>query len=400
MINLKNCIISLQCSWIKRVTQHWSDTWRYDLKLACYGNVLLADKNTFIQAEHPVMYNICSSFGMFKNEFFKINNNFEKAHIFKNPMFKRGINDNGILCENFFGRNLEFSEYGKIAKLRFEDFFDRGRAKLLEVLNEEYDVNFSLVTYMRVHGALQFYKNKIGVTEPAPEQSLEFFLRSFKKGSKPFRRILEYREFSGLKIAELNLVTTFVTITGCERPNTTILRKCWGEWNNSFLPNIIREFLYKFRSNSLGLNSRVQHFVPNHDSRCTLCLTANQHNGPFEQETFLHVFFTCPVTSTYRNAIIEELFPEILPCTEQIKKQFWFFGEWHDNTYNSLVGSTVSLVNFAIWKMKLKKELYPVSSFKGEICSGIFKIIKLSSKIRDAKNAANFHICRREFHPP
>jgi hypothetical protein len=32
LINIRDYIISLQCAWIKRVTQHWGDNWRYDLK--------------------------------------------------------------------------------------------------------------------------------------------------------------------------------------------------------------------------------------------------------------------------------------------------------------------------------------------------------------------------------
>jgi hypothetical protein len=49
--------------------------------------------------------------------------NFKKALIFRNPYFRRGRNDDRMLCERFFGNN--FGELKKIAKLKFEDLFNR-----------------------------------------------------------------------------------------------------------------------------------------------------------------------------------------------------------------------------------------------------------------------------------
>jgi len=345
------------------------------------------------------MYNICSSFGAFKNKFFKINNNFEKAHILKNAMFKRGARDGGILCESFFGRNLPLDEKVKIAKLKFEDFFDHRRAKQLETLNEEFNLNFSLVTYMRIHEALQFYKNSRRGNEPKLSQSLDWFLKSFEKGSKPYRRILETRENSNLDILSLNLVTTFCNTISCPKPEAAVLRQCWGDWNNSFYTNRCREFLFKFQGNILGTNQRESKFVDGHDPRCTLCVRSNQI-GPHDQETFLHVFFSCPVLLKYRNVIIERLFPELLGQEEQTLKLFWFFGLMPNNKKNLFTGSVISLANFLIWERKLLKGCVPVTVFLSDIEYNIFKLIKSSTKIREAKIAANYVICRREFKPP
>jgi hypothetical protein len=63
MINIKDYITSLQCAWVKRVTQHWGDMWRFDLKKMCYGNPLIADSGTFDPVRNLVLHNICSSFG-------------------------------------------------------------------------------------------------------------------------------------------------------------------------------------------------------------------------------------------------------------------------------------------------------------------------------------------------
>ena len=44
----------------------------------------------------------------------------------------------------------------KIAKLKYEDFFTRGVSKTLDEINREYDLDFTLVDYMRINGSLQF----------------------------------------------------------------------------------------------------------------------------------------------------------------------------------------------------------------------------------------------------
>jgi hypothetical protein len=113
LIKLRDFIISLQCSWIKRVTQHWGNNWRYDLKAKCFGNPLIAGEGTFTMHENPILHNICKSFGIFKKEFSNKEDNFKKALIFRNPYFRRGRNDDRMLCKRFFGNN--FGKFEKIA---------------------------------------------------------------------------------------------------------------------------------------------------------------------------------------------------------------------------------------------------------------------------------------------
>jgi hypothetical protein len=71
---------------------------------------------------------------------------------------------------------------------KYEDFFVRNGTKTLHSVNLEYDLNLSLVTYMRLHEALAFYSRQYDNNE-GPSQSLQFFIKTFDKGSKPFRRI-------------------------------------------------------------------------------------------------------------------------------------------------------------------------------------------------------------------
>ncbi len=61
-------------------------------------------------------------------------------------MIRRGANDNGLLCENFFGRNNSYETFSKIAKLKYEDLFVRNGTKTLNSVNIEFDLNLTLVT--------------------------------------------------------------------------------------------------------------------------------------------------------------------------------------------------------------------------------------------------------------
>jgi hypothetical protein len=292
LINLKEFVISLQCSWIKRVTQHWGDNWRFDVKAKCYGNVLIANSQTFQVQENPILSNICTSFGKFSAEFTNKDDNFKKAFIFRNPFFRRGRNDERILCERFFGLNgNDHLELRKLAKLKYEDFFVRRAAKSLDELNREYELNFTLVTYMRLHEALQYavdrQANANVVTNPT--QSLEFFLKSFERGSKPFHRILQSKERSKWKIENLNTVRTFCEITTVTQPPNDVIRACWGEWNKNYFSNRCREFIYKFRNNILGLMlGFVNLFRTLSQSAASALLIKNL--GLFTQKLF-HIYF-------------------------------------------------------------------------------------------------------------
>jgi hypothetical protein len=398
LINLKNFITALQCTWVKRVTQHWGDTWRFDLKAKCYGNPLIANEKTFSLAENPILFNICKSFGKFAEEFYGAEDNYKKAFIFRNPLFRRGRNDDGLLCERFFGNN--FGELCKIAKLKFEDFFTPRGTKTLDELNREFDLNFTLVTYMRTHEALQFAVLKYGNEEASTVQSLDFFLKSFDKGSKPFRKILQRNEVKKWKIANLNTVNTFLSLTNIQKPSDGILKSCWGEWNITFFSNRMREFLFKFRNNILGLNSRVCKFVPGIESECSLCVV-NKEPYPIQSETFIHLFFDCCHSDRYRKLIENRFFPELRNSGETDRKKFWFFallpGMEKTNTFISAI---VSMVHFFTWESKLRKEFSPLGIFLENTEGEVKKMLKISKVLRIERSKANFFVCRHFSDPP
>jgi hypothetical protein len=400
LINLKDYIAALQCSWIKRVTQHWCDNWRYDIKEKCFGNPLLIDGNTFNNTVNPILYNIGRSFGNFKNEYYKIDSNYRKAFIFKNPMFQRSRNDAGILDEAFFGRDTGYDDLVKIAKLKFEDLFVRGGPKSLFETIREFDINLSLVTYMRLHEALEFYKNKKANNEnPGPAVSIEFFMRTFTRGSKPFRRILCHNEYSKQKIEKVHTVKSFFEITGLVAPEATQLRKCWGLWNKTYLGNKCREFLFKFYNNILGTNDRVSKFVQGHNPECTLCELSNEPL-PRQSESFCHIFFSCAYSEKIRDAVVRKFFPEIVGAEILVRKRFWFISALptqRGEEFNEFTSAVVATTNYFIWTAKLQKNFLPADVILTDLEWKIRKMLGLSKKLTASKQNSNSYICRYDF---
>jgi hypothetical protein len=307
-------------------------------------------------------------------------------------MFKRGRNDNGILDENFFGNNRSFAERELISKLKFDDFFVRGRPKSLHQINLDSGVEFDLNCYMRVHESLQFYVTNRRDDEPVPDQSVGFFLKTFTKGSRPYRRILEYNINSKENLTQNNTVATFFRLLNTEVFDETLLKKSWGMWNNTFFLNTQREFLFKYFNNILGINARVSKFVAGHPSECTFCVTSGEPL-PINTEGFVHLFFDCQHSEKYRSMAEAEFFPEIAGENEQKRKIFWILGLVPDgNGYKSnlFMQSTVLTFNFLLWKMKLGKTMVPVSIFKSDFIYKSRCLLFKSVKLREARTNDHF----------
>jgi hypothetical protein len=244
-----------------------------------------------------------------------------------------------------------------------------------------------------------FVRNRRQEEVVAP-QSTEYFLKSFGKGSKPYRRILQYNSLRSQNILTLNTVKTFCELINVIKPSADILKSCWGEWNSRFLPNRCREFLFKFRNNILGVNARVCKFVPDIEGSCVLCKEGKEP-APLNSESFLHLFFECSYSGKYRDKVVNTFFPEMRNVDTVTQKKFWFFGLLPGMEKKNLFISTlVNMINFLIWNMKLRKELVPLGSFIEDINLEAYNLIKRSAKIREEKTNANFWVCRYTFTPP
>jgi len=391
LINIKDYITGLQCTWVKRCHQHGADNWRNDLLRLCYGNPFIVNTSIVSKDRNPILFNIATSYERFYFDFHSIGNNYLKAYIFKNKSFVRGANDGGLLCEKFFGRNVAFATLSKIAKIRLEDLLIRDRVKSLDEVNEDLGLNLTLVTYMRLTEAITHYlstKAKLPNTLPV---GIVPFMTTFNKGSNKLRKVLAVKNISSLNIENMTSVVSFRNITNTEIIELKFLKANLGFWNFTGQQNSVREFIYKFYNNQLGLNTRVAHFVRGHNRGCTLCQLKNIN--PLPDETFKHLFFDCDTVASLHKRLIEKYFSSLRNMNEQQQRQFWFNGIF-ENKANLFVTFAIFAFQFLIWKLKLRKEILNFSTMEQNWLYTLDVTHRLSNKIREAVLLINFDIRR------
>jgi hypothetical protein len=124
-------------------------------------------------------------------------------------------------------------------------------------------------------------------------------------------------------------------------------------WNLNCIPNRLRMFAFKFYNNILGLNQRTVHFAINPVRHCQFCFAQGLANPP--DESFVHLFSTCPTVTNWHNEFIHKHFNGInLDGQDRIK--FWFLGilPLHEKPSFAVL-SAILVFQFCIWEEKLRK---------------------------------------------
>jgi hypothetical protein len=103
------------------------------------------------------------------------------------------------------------------------------------------------------------------------------------------------------------------------------LLKFNAAWAKHCYTNKIREFVFKFKNNLLGLNTRVSHFNRDVSRGFTFCTI--QHVDPALDESFLHLFLEFPTTSSVLNSLIRQYISE-LTIDNTLKKNCSFLPVW------------------------------------------------------------------------
>ena len=67
---------------------------------------------------------------------------------------------------------------------------------------------------------------------------------------------------------------------------------------------------------------------------------------------------------------------------------------------NMFISCIVNITNNLVWEIKLRKTVIPVSIFYEDLKMQVSRTLKMSSKLREAKNAEPFFACRHTYDPP
>jgi hypothetical protein len=221
-----------------------------------------------------------------------------------------------------------------------------------------------------------------GPFPPSDTVDLITFCNRFKRGSKPFRRIIT----GNLRDEIPRNINTFAensqTIIGLEMG-----RKINGLWGFTYFSSEMRTFLFKMHNNILGLNNRVAHFIRDHSPICTFCRILMRGDAP--NEDTLHLFYDCPSVENLRDRFFVWAYREDVRYVISRKDLFLVQVIGNTNTVNS---STIIRTIIAklflkyIWDSRCRYSLPTLEEAKENIISEILAIKNASTAIRGHLN--------------
>jgi hypothetical protein len=260
-------LVSQQSKWILKAHASSRDNWRYKLRVLCNGNVLSASPALICKNSNPVLHGISSSYAKFKMSLDTTNSNFVNAYILGNPLFFRGPGDKDTLNLSY----LMLSEASdcNITGMTAQDFFNvHGVKTRLELLIDS-GLDIPVEGYVRLVCCLNHYVTRIRPNARNDGSNLSV-LRDFlplKNPGKKIRATLVKRKRKQFKLEDHASVKKYLELTGTEFPGESVFEKLITLWNCNGLLNRIRTFMFRFFNNTLGINTRLSHFVTGH-SRC------------------------------------------------------------------------------------------------------------------------------------
>jgi hypothetical protein len=396
--DLKIFIMSLQCAWIKRTTSSIIDNWRLNIHLNTGGNPLTISPRDFVQDTNPLSHTIATSFFKFKESFFLRNDNFYESSLLGNPCLIDS--EKNWLQDDIWLTNEEDQLLKKflISDIKIKDLIDiNGAVKPRRVISEILSSDISVPVYNEITAAMDRSKKFVRqkkVTIPYPESSdIGLFLKKFKKGSKPIRKIFEQCKNAKIKLRSATRTKTFFKLIEIPIPNDELLMSINKEWSHTCYSVKLREFIFKFRNNILGLNTRVSNFNNNINRSCTFCAVNQQ--GPQGEETFLHLFYECTHSKKCIDNFMLKYLPELNLPDHLTKKNFLFLGinpdsRKRDNFFVSTIA--ISIMRF-IWECKLQKHIPVAESLANDIFFNIESIRRASSTLKMSMNL-DLSLCR------
>jgi hypothetical protein len=350
LINLDTYLVGLHVAWVKKAATMCIDNWGIDLRSLTCGNPYIL--GTSLQGINlmPGLEVLATDMERFVSCFVNSEANYKKAYIINNKLFEG--QGGRLLTQTTFQQNRPFLNLEKIGKLKFCDIFQDTGPYSLDELCAGTGINFSLVTYMRMHENLGPSRARLSHKAGTDSQSVDQFLQVKSGVSKKVRKFLD-KNVKKVPVQGMRTVSTFFRLTGLNADEKQI-SKIWSLWNFAFLPNKIREFIFKFVNNQLSINTRLSHYVQNRTRGCTLCTISGTVPVPVPDETFSHLFYECGITSSLHAWFMRKY---NLPAED--RKKIFFLGLLGENNeYNIIIHIMGMLIQFFIWEMKIFKRIY------------------------------------------
>jgi hypothetical protein len=213
-----------------------------------------------------------------------------------------------------------------------------------------------------------------------------------KNPGKKIRSWYKKKTRLAFNISQTKFFVKFSDITRAVLPVGSVLSHRISMWNITGLTNRIKTFVFKFYNNLLGLNTRLSHFVINQSRGCTFC---NGTVNPVPDETFLHLFFDCPTTSSWQDKFLEKFITLPANLTREQRLQLFFFGILPNGTKDNLfLAFAIILFQFCIWEEKLRKKKPSFHTIENAYLDSLRSLVHCNKKVRESAELINISLCR------
>jgi hypothetical protein len=295
----------------------------------------------------------------FKKYFYLQPGNFKKSFIFGNPLLVDNRRNRNVLSHDFLSHILHNNNENyslTVSNFIKNDGTVLEQNELIQLLGHDITRHDYHEFAVAITDSI-YLANKNVIGSETISIGLDKFISRFRKGSRPFRRIVSSGRDSKIKCRNQTTTKTFFRLIGMEVPDESILKVMNNQWCYNLLSNKTREFVFKFRNNLLGLNTRVSHFNRDVNRQCTFCTIGLVNPVQAPDEGFLHLFFECPSTREVLERFCNTFLPELFLDTAE-KKKLFFMGmnpltNRLDNHFLEILSITAM---FFLWDCKLQKK--------------------------------------------
>jgi hypothetical protein len=384
LINLDCLLTGLKTNWLRRIYRHGvCDNWSRSLMIKCCFN-FLCFRLSHYELSNGIEWNIAKSFWSLSQAIWR--KNIFEAPIFCNDLIVRGLDyagryDANQLDSGFLGLH-NYNEYrSKILRIRIRDLWLDNTFCEHRVLNNLLGFDLPLNKFLVIRRAVLFAIRRYAGTTPGlinnnNNFTLLQFLRSKMKGCGPVRRILAKSEFTGM-----NMIRTFANLINLDIPDMEICKFNISYWNNTSVPNWIRNFTYQFFRNSLPLGARAHHrssepgFLENGCKNCHKMMGGGVALAPC-RETFSHTFWDCVPVHNVVLRFVGKYFPTIRNA-----KQFLFYGLDNDGKIYFSNRTCTILLLYEIWCARQKKFFPSIATIEDNMWHNVCYMLAASKKI-------------------
>jgi hypothetical protein len=380
LFSVRKFLDSQKCAWVLRAQQLPLDNWKIIVKSQMSKQDILFKK--IHDNVDSTTKGILDAFGgMYKN-FLALSNNYHRVPLLGNEYLTKSVRSTDFFSINDLDANWPIPVKDRVRGLKIQNLLMISTKQELE---QFLGTGISRPLYNKLTGIRDTAVTRYKADPQHLGLSTNQFFRSWKRGSKKFRLILDndlpiYVPKNLVKFA--NNVETVIDVECSE--------KIGKFWTNRAFSNSLRTFLFKFYNNNLPYNTILSHFVRGKSRNCTFCdLLLNQE---IEDETPLHLFFDCENTTRLCTTFFSIITDNEVALVSR-HEIFCCFARYHD-ARDLVLDIAAKMFLFYLWECKLRQHLGSIERliifFRSEVRVMTSVSPKIVQKMRQAAPAWNF----------